>query len=61
MGDLLLSLSGNSVSRSMLGMVGLPTPQALHREEGPTSENPLREFDIQVAGGPWAHCGGLAA
>jgi 3-oxoacyl-[acyl-carrier protein] reductase len=52
MGDLLLNLSGNTVSRSMLSMVGLPTPQALIRDEGADTETPLAGLEIEAGGGP---------
>ena len=35
-------------------MVGLPTPQALLREEGPTTSTPLHDLAIEVSGGPLA-------
>lgn len=52
MGDLLLQLSGNGFSRSMLGMFGLPTPQELTRLEDADTSTPLDGLSIDVGGGP---------
>ena len=35
MSDLILNLSSNPGARKVMSMLGLPTPQALRRAEGP--------------------------
>ena len=50
MSDLILNLSSNPGARKVMSMLGLPTPQALRRAEGPAVAKPMTGSAVEIGG-----------